>query len=206
MWVFLFSSLFVVSYLMLLLLAQRCSLFDVTSPLATPCSMFVVRHHYSLFDAFAPLVAPCSTLLLLLLFLTWHCCPIAALRLMVLHLVRHYYSSCYSFYCSLFNVTTPLATLWSTLLLLLLFFGQHFNAPWSMLLLLYLFNLDMACSSTFLLCCDVIVPLLLTRCYCSYSSCFRFIFPPLIFCRCGKNSPNSNFQVRLRRWDLFFQY
>jgi hypothetical protein len=220
-WVFLLSSLFVVSCLILLLLAQGCYsyyyfLLDVIVPFVAPCSMFFAWHHYSLFDAIAPLVAPFSTLLFFLLLFAWWCCPLlniatplattfttpcSMLLLLLLLLVWHCCSSiapCSTllFFLLLFGqLTAPLVVPWWTLLL---------NIPWSMLLFLYSFILDTTCSSTFLICCDVVVPLLLIRCYYSYSSYFRLVFPPLIFCRCGKNFPNSNFQTKLRRWDFFF--
>jgi hypothetical protein len=58
-----------------------------------------------------------------------------------------------------------------------------------------------ACSSTSLLCCS----LFLTRCCYSCSSCFRLVFPHLVFCKCGRNCPNSSFEARPRKWDLFVQ-
>ncbi len=199
------------------------SLFDIITLIVTICSMlllllpplclmFLAWHHYSLFDTIVPLATPCSTLLLLWLFLIRHCCSscyslfdgvvfCSTLLLLLLLLVQCCYSSCHSLfnivvlllplvrhYCSfcysLVNVNVLLVVPWSTLLL---------NVPWSMLLLLYLFIFDTAYSSTSMLCCDVDVPLLLIRCYCSYSSCFRLVFSPSIFCSYGKNSPNSNF-------------
>jgi hypothetical protein len=219
-WVFLLSSLFIIFCLMLLLLAQCCysycySLLDVTVFLLTLAWC-------SLLDT----TTPCSTTLLLLLHLSQRCCssyysllhivaPLATLRLMVLPLARHYYSSYCSFYYSLFNDVTHLATPCLTLFffyyplfdiidpLVAPWLSFLFNVPWSMLLFLYSFILNMVCSNTFLLCCDVLAPLLLLQCYYSYSSYSRLVFPPLIFCRCGRNSPNSNFQAILKRWNFF---
>jgi len=180
------------------------SLFDVATLIVILCSMLLLLllplAWCSLFNTIAPIVVPLSipylTLLLLLLLFVWWCCPlldittpllapfIVPCSMLLLHLpflvniivsllplVRHYRSFCYS----LVNVTTPLV------------------APCSMLLFLYSFILNTICSNTSMLCCDVDVFLLLTWCYCSYSSYFRLVFPPLIFCKCGRNSPNSNF-------------
>jgi hypothetical protein len=150
-WVFLFSSLFVVYCLMLLLFVQRCYfycyyLLDITTLFATPYLMLLAWHYYSLLNTIAPIATPCSTLLFLLLFLTWHCCSscyflfdgvASCLTLLLLFLlllllfVQCYYSSCAHcltllfLYYPLFNTITPFVTLWSMLLLLLLLLGQR---------------------------------------------------------------------------------
>ncbi len=222
MWVFLLSSLFVVSCLMLLLLARHCysycySLFDVIAPFAT-CSMLNTT-------------TLCLTLLLLLLHLSQRCCsfyysllnivvPFVFLCLMVLPLAWHYYSSCYSscysFCCSLFNVVTPFATPCLTLLFLyfpLFDIVAPLTIVWSTLLPLLLLLHQRSFidvhprhglfkyPSTMLRCCCSYVRY---SWHYSYLSCFRLVFPRLIFCKCGRNSPNSNFQAKLKRWDIFF--
>jgi hypothetical protein len=51
----------------------------------------------------------------------------------------------------------------------------------------------------------LLLSLLLVQCCYSCSFCFRLIFPPLVFCKCGRSCPNSSFEARPRKWDLFFQ-
>jgi len=112
---------------------------------------------------------------------------------------------------SLFNVATPFDAPYSTLLLLadvvanlvtpplaiscsiLLFF-----AFWSTLLFLCLF----VCS--FLLHCDVVVPLFFVWLYCCSSFYFKLVLPPpLFFCNCGRSYPNSSFKLDLEGENFF---
>jgi len=181
-WMFLFLYLFVVF--------AWCyySLFDVATLIVILCSMLLLLllplAWCSLLDTIAPIVVPCSTLLFLFLFLTWHCCyccyslfdgvaPCLTLLLLflplLLFLVQCYYSTCHS----LFNIIVPLLPLvrhYHSFCYSLVNVTTPLVAPCSMLLFLYSFILDTVCSSTSMLCCDVDVFLLLTWCYCSYSS------------------------------------
>jgi hypothetical protein len=157
----------------------------------------------------APLIISYSTLLFLSFFFAWWCCPLldiatplatpfivvySMLIVVLLLLVWHYCSS-----------TAPC----STLLLLLLLFGQHYYSSYCSLVKIVfehsLVNVHLRHDlfkylSAMLWCCCSYVPYSWQY---SHSSCFRLVFPPLIFYRCEKNSPNSNFQAKLKRWDFF---
>jgi len=113
---------------------------------------------------------------------------------------------------SLLNVATPFDAPYSTLLLLadvvanlvtpplaiscstLLFF-----AFWSTLLFLCLF----VCS--FLLHCDVVVPLFFVWLYCCSSFYFKLVLPPRFFLQLWEELSKFKFQARLGRWEFFFQ-
>jgi len=170
------------------------TLLDVVAPLTIPYStllfflLFFVWWCCHLFNIIthlaAPFTAPCSMLLLFLLLLVWHCCfsiaPCLTLLLILLLFGQHYYSS----YYSLVNIAFQRS-------LVDVVVPLHVQSWHSLLKYLYI---TLWCS----------YPFVFYRWYYSYSSCFKLVSTPI--CRCGKNSLDSNFQAKFRRWDFIFQY
>jgi len=164
-------------------------------------------------------------LLPLLLLLAWYCYSSCYSLFNALDTVGPFATPCSSFVdvvaflvalcLSLVDVVAPLAIPCSMLLFLLLFFVRHYC--FSYCSLLDVFNIVAFCSThlTLLFFLLAQVPfcytmmlfllLLLAQCYYSCFSCFKLILPPSVFCRCGRSCPNSSFEARPRRWDLFFQ-
>ncbi len=144
------------------------SLFNITVAFATFCSMLLLFMLFfawcSLFDVATPFVVFCLTLLHFLLLLVWCCC-----------------FSCYS----LFDATIPFVVPCLTLLLFVICFTLQ---------LLWSFVFNVVCSSTSLLCHDVVAPLF-------FSFCSMLLFPfflfwidfPFGFFRCERSYPTSSF-------------
>jgi len=161
------------------------SLFDIATFIVTICLMLLLFLLPLAWCSLLDTITPFSTPLLLLLHLVQCCCSfyysllnivdiLATLCLMVLPLAWHCYSSSYSLYCYLFNVTTPFAAPCLTLLFLyypLFTTITPFVTLWSMLLLLLLL-LGQRCFSTFLgRCC----------CFFTHSSSTQFAQIPLCY-------------------------
>jgi len=165
-----------------------CSLFDIT------WSMFLVLVAIAL-------ATPCSTLLVQCFLLNAPCWHSYCSKL---SLVRHY---CCSFCYSLFNATNPLDVPCLTLLLLLLlvqrhcfsycltlllfllFFIWHYCSSCLMLLQFCSFILNTICLNTYLLHYDVVLCSLFN--VVALALCFKLVFSPLVFFKCGRSYPNS---------------
>jgi hypothetical protein len=109
--------------------------------------------------------------------------------LMLLFLLLLVQRRCFSFY--------------STLLFLLLFFIWYCCSSCLTLLQFCSFILNTICLNIYLLHYDVVVLCSLFDVV-AFTLCFKLVFSPLVFFKCGRRFPIQVVQARLEKWDFFF--
>ncbi len=192
----LFKLIRLISWFALIL--ARCSLLKLLLPLARHCcsssSMMLllllfdiatpfVQRYYSLFDA----TVPCSTLSLFLLDIT-----IVPCLMLLMFFTQRFYCFCLTLLLFLFDIVdVP----YSTLLLLLLnvtLLARRYYSSYSMVLFLCSFVFMRVAQVPFCYARDVVVPCSLSDDVALVPLISYWYFPPLVFCKCGRNCPNSN--------------
>ncbi len=163
------------------------------------CVLFVQHHQcyaFFLFEVIVLLflfdVLLCfiySMSLLLYVPFAWSCCFTPFVHVVVFVLFNLLFcSSCSTPVFSLFDISAPLARHWCSSYLTLLFRSSCSTYYSYSMLLFILFNAIAPCSFRYLSTTPMILLffVIFAQCCNSCSSCFRLVFPPLLFCRCGR--------------------